>query len=777
MTTRTNVVLCSAAIAMTGLSCSTSATPVQQQHDHHDQQLSPSTFSPGPALSFFQLVKGYPLEYRVTPNDTSVFSWIPSVLLDEQTGFSQGSDGVILTRGAANQTIVWSLWGDGQSTPNHWWVNTFDLSQGSTSSAPADQLLPCPSIPGQCTELSAPLSIAGASHNFDGPSSNFTYDEKLKAHIALFTGDTPKLVALSPTEYEGDTCLCVSDLTPSSRDVEKAQMLLNTYDVAVDVHEHAAYFFCLPDNSHFAVLKYAYVQASSHHASPPPPPPQQVLDGGRPAGSPNIAAFVLSPETQLLWLVWGGRTNSTVLAYSTSDFSRGPVRSIGFEFEVSAFEPYDTSTCVVVSAVGDLFRFDCEQASSLEYVRSVLAHGSLPPPAFVALPTGRTAAARARALHDKSRGDGAPPSMFTLVSSDNTTVGQSLRWPVIHPTDAAGHLSFAIGSLSSSQESFGCTAWPCNRGPFQHTQLSPLSHSRRAVRATVHPQDTSGAFKLIDVDLATGEWVPFAQMQSQENTSYASWAWDAVADEAWMISPVESDQPTGSSQILDVATLARGDSDATFRFQIEVDQPPAASAFQEYVPIVFNSGARSSSSITLQKQQQQLLLLFLITSSGANAISIWSIDAKSGKTLSSHHYNVTVPSVFGDVDVNVDFGSIVVRNSSHDQHETALIVSASSMVDNRCGSTNSMWLLEFPFSSSSGELSEAFQQTALTCTGSLSSSVRPGQAQYWTEKDAVVFPGQNGRPWVTFNTSGNNETYLPPLLTPSLGYEWVLETH
>eukprot|EP00750_Incisomonas_marina_P005608 INCI14045.2.p1 GENE.INCI14045.2~~INCI14045.2.p1 ORF type:complete len:528 (+),score=64.23 INCI14045.2:932-2515(+) len=526
-------------------------------------------------------------------------------------------------------------------------------------------------------------------------------------------------------------------------------MLMNTYDVAIDVNEHAAYFFCLSDNSHFSVLKYAYGQKSSQ--------PHQVLEGGRPAGSPNIAAFLLSPDTELMWLVWGGRANSTVLAYNISDFSRGPVRSVGFEFEVSAFEPYDTDTCVVVSAVGDLFRFDCEQASSLKYVRTVLAHGSLPPPAFVARPTGRAAAG---GLQYKSSDT---PSMFTLVSSDNTTVGQSLRWPLIHPADAAGDFSFAIGSLSSSHESFGCTAWPCNRGPFQHTQLSPLSDSQRAVRATVHPQDTSGAFKLIDVDLTTGEWEPFAQMQSQKNTSYSSWAWDAVASEAWMISPVRSDQ--ASSPTFDVATLARGESDATFHFQIVIDQPPE-SAFQEYVPVMFNSGARRFSP-TLQK------MLFLVTSSGANDVSIWSFDANSGNTLSSHHFNVTVPSVFGDVDVNVDFGSIVVR--SHAQ-ETALIVSASSMIDDRCGSTSSTWLLEFPFSPSSGEFNKAFQQTALTCTGSLPSFIGYGQAQYWTQNDAVVFPGQNGRPWVTLNTSGNNETYLPPLLTPSLGYEWVLET-
>ncbi len=87
--------------------------------------------------SLFHLVQGYPLEADVANGANTLVSWPPSAQLDEQTGFSQGSDGVVLTTGPAGQTVAWSLWGDGQSTVNHRWRWLRGIAGVPASSVPA----------------------------------------------------------------------------------------------------------------------------------------------------------------------------------------------------------------------------------------------------------------------------------------------------------------------------------------------------------------------------------------------------------------------------------------------------------------------------------------------------------------------------------------------------------------------------------------------------------------------------------------------------------------
>jgi len=705
--------------------------------------------------SVFQIVQGYPLEFQVSSNDTSMISWTPSEFLDEQTGYSQGTKGIVLTKGDDGQDVVWSLWGDGQSTPNHWWFNVFDMTQGGNATWPAGQVSPCPSDLATCEELSAPLSVAGASHV---STTNFTYDSELRAHIALFAGDTPLLVSLRPTSYNGDACICARDITPSS--AAMSTTLMNVYDVAVDTDNHDAYFFGLSDNSHFYVTKYGYVDAKE---------PEQVLTGDRPDGSPNEAAFFIDSDSELLWLVWAGITdhdNSTALAFNLDDLSKGAVRQIPFDFQVAYFERQSSDVCVVSATTGELYQFDCKDASSLSYVRTVFTHGLLTPPTFLSSATGRAEKVQT------SEG----PYMYTLVSGDNTTVGQSVRWPVLPQSDDDGQISYAVASLSPTQATFGCLAWPCNDGPFQATQLSQLrdstnTGSARGVRAEVKEGDTSGAFTLLDVDLQSGEAKVFAKVGPQEKTTYGNWAWDEATNKAWMLSPIADANSDASpaTKSFEVAALSRGDTDVKTLFKISVDADPS-SDFETFAPVIFSSQQRSSNLLrSVASKTASDTILFVVSSSGANELRITSFDADSGDQLSSKLFNVSSDDVFGDVDINVGLGEVVVRDHKGD---TSLIVGASAMVDNRCSATNSIWLLKFPFSAS-GALRD-FEEVSLQCTGTISSAFASGQAQYLADSDTIVFPWQVG-PWYSFDMSGSNATQSVPLLTPSRGYEWVVQ--
>jgi hypothetical protein len=210
-----------------------------------------------PGLSLYHLVQGYPLEADLVNGADSLVSWPPSVALDQQTGFSQGSHGLVLTTGRAGQTVAWSVWGDGQATPNHWWFNVFDTTQARGSdpaSKPAYQLPPCPhNTPGPttCDELSAPDILTGGSHGVASSSgaTNFTFDAGLNASLAFFwISESPAVVSLREQELAGGgSCVCVRDISPNG------DPMLTVLDMAVDTTNRNAYLFGLSDNWNFFV--------------------------------------------------------------------------------------------------------------------------------------------------------------------------------------------------------------------------------------------------------------------------------------------------------------------------------------------------------------------------------------------------------------------------------------------------------------------------------------------------------------------------------------------
>lgn len=758
----------STAVSLAGAVLAVAASPKEKAPQKH---------------SLFQLVQGYPLEVPLGTDDSRVLlSWIPSTLLDEQTGYSQGSHGIMLTRGSRDGTAVWSLWGDGQSTTNHWWVNVFDTALADTPGG-TRQLHPCDPDTTVCAGLSAPLVLTGASHG--ATPADFAFDPHLNATIALFSspGSDSTVVALKEIALPavaggrkeedardgGGTCVCATDLSPS----DSIPWDTNVFDMAVDPSTTTVFLWGLADNSNYFVNAYDYsaTEKRTHN----------VLEGLRPqGGSTDEVAFVASPTDRLLWLVWSNHNtaNATALAFDLDNLHRDatPSRRIDFHIPLAYFQPGlpgpvagSTSKsdgadgeCLVASPEGQVYTFDCKTAGSLNPIRTAFSHGSLFPYSFVAPSTGRGSSGVGQGGDAGASLGESAPAAYSLIQGPNTSVGVSLKWPLLPPSSSEP--DYLVGSLSNVAPAFGCTGWPCNRGLFSAALLTPVAsgganHGPTALRAVVEPDDSSGGFRVVEVDLVSGDTTDFASVGSQTTagTRYGDWVLDSTTNTLWLYTKPKTISSSDRASSLTFATLSRGDTAPHKQFTVALT---GSSESQMTVAVQSAAAERSGSP-------PGPVLIVLESATGANTFTLQAIAGSTGRVLSSRSYNLTTPDVFGDIDLDIAVGSLAVVPTAGG---SKLYLPASASDDARCASSGSAFLLQVPLDPS-GNLG-GVEVVSLQCTGQDGTAYTDGAVVYVAQTNALAVPW-NSPPWMVFDLSGSNKTFVPPLLTPARPYSWT----